>query len=102
MWRRRCRKRPSRAAIEAAAVPPARATRGYPEPFAALVAGRERRALGGAFWLTNFGGHLTLLRPAGLWALRPTPLREGEHLYTVAGGPRLLTTPWRTPRRARE
>jgi hypothetical protein len=28
---------------------PARATRGYPEPFAVRVAGRERRALGDAF-----------------------------------------------------
>jgi hypothetical protein len=48
------------AAIEAAAVPPARATRGYPEPFAARVAGRERRALGEVFGLTNFGVNLTL------------------------------------------
>jgi hypothetical protein len=32
-------------AIEAASVPPSRAGRGYPEPFAVRVAGRERRVL---------------------------------------------------------
>ena len=34
------------AAIDALSLPPNRAGRGYPEPFAARVAGRERRALG--------------------------------------------------------
>jgi len=42
-------------AIDAASVPPSRAGRGYPEPFAARVAGRERGALGDVFGLTNFG-----------------------------------------------
>ena len=42
-------------AVEAASVPISRAGRGYPEPFAVRVAGRERRALGDAFGLTNFG-----------------------------------------------
>ena len=42
------------AAMEATAVPPGRASRGYPEPFATRVAGRERQALGDAFGLTNF------------------------------------------------
>ena len=43
------------AALEAGSVPPVRASRGYPAPFAARVAGRERRALGDVFGLTNFG-----------------------------------------------
>ncbi len=43
------------AAIEANAVPPSRPGRGYPEPFAARVAGRVRRALGDVFGLTISG-----------------------------------------------
>ncbi len=77
--------RPS--AIEAGAVPPARSTRGYPEPFAARVAGRERRALGDAFGLTNFGVNLTRLPPGGMSALRHTHMREDEFIYIIEASP---------------
>jgi uncharacterized cupin superfamily protein len=75
------------AAIEAASVTPSRATRGYPEPFAARVAGRERRALGDAFGLTNFGVNLTRLPPGGMSALRHTHMREHEFIYIIEGEP---------------
>ncbi len=87
------------AAIEAAAVPPARAARGYPEPFAARVAGRERRALGDVFGLTNFGVNLTRLPPGGMSALRHTHMREDEFIYIVEGEPVLVTNAGETPLR---
>src|SRR5438270_5566121 len=85
------------AAIEAGAVPPARPTRGYPDPFAARVAGRERRALGDAFGLTNFGVNLTRLPPGGMSALRHTHMREDEFIYIVEGEPVLVTNAGETP-----
>src|SRR6267154_930691 len=78
-------------AVEAASVPSSRASRGYPKPFAARVAGRERRALGDAFGLTNFGVNLTRLPPGGMSALRHTHLREDEFIYIVEGEPVLVT-----------
>jgi uncharacterized cupin superfamily protein len=85
------------AAIEAASVPPSRPGRGYPEPFAARVAGRVRRALGDAFGLTNFGVNLTRLPPGGMSALRHTHLREDEFIYVLEGEPVLLTNAGETP-----
>jgi uncharacterized cupin superfamily protein len=79
------------AAIEAISVPTSRAARGYPEPFAARVAGRERRALGDAFGLTNFGVNLTRLPPGGMSALRHTHMREDEFIYVIEGEPVLVT-----------
>ncbi len=35
----------------------------YPEPFASLMAGREKRPIGDLFGLTNFGVNLTRLPP---------------------------------------
>jgi uncharacterized cupin superfamily protein len=87
------------AAIEAASVPPSRASRGYPEPFAARVAGRERRALGDVFGLTNFGVNLTRLPPGCSSALRHTHTREDEFIYIVEGEPILVTNTGETPLR---
>ncbi|MGC2204102.1 MAG: cupin domain-containing protein [Stellaceae bacterium] len=84
-------------AIEAASVPPSRASRGYPEPFAARVAGRERRALGDVFGLTNFGVNLTRLPPGCSSALRHTHTREDEFIYIVEGEPILVTNTGETP-----
>ncbi len=85
------------AAIDAGAVSPARPARGYPEPFAARVAGRERRALGDVFGLTNFGVNLTRLPPGGMSALRHTHMREDEFIYIVEGEPVLVTNAGETP-----
>jgi uncharacterized cupin superfamily protein len=78
-------------AVEAESVPPSRASRGYPEPFAARVAGRVRRALGDVFGLTNFGVNLTRLPPGCMSALRHTHLREDEFIYVIEGEPVLVT-----------
>ena len=78
-------------AVEAAALPPTRATRGYPEPFAARVAGRERRVLGDVFGLTRFGVNMTRLPPGGMSALRHTHSREDEFIYVLEGEPVLVT-----------
>ena len=85
------------AAVYATSVPPSRPGRGYPEPFAARVAGRERRALGDAFGLTNFGVNLTRLPPGGMSALRHTHMREDELIYIVEGEPVLVTNTGETP-----
>ena len=85
------------AAVDATSVPPTRTSRGYPEPFASRVAGRERRALGDAFGLTNFGINLTRLPPGGMSALRHTHMREDELIYIVEGEPVLVTNTGETP-----
>jgi len=77
-----------------------RAGRGYPEPFAARVAGRERRALGDAFGLANFGVNLTRLPPGGMSALRHTHMREDEFNLHPRGEPILVTNAGETPLRA--
>jgi len=80
-----------RIAVEAASVSPSRSSRGYPEPFATRVAGRERRALGDVFGLTNFGVNLTRLPPGCMSALRHTHMREDELIYVLEGEPVLVT-----------
>ena len=80
-----------RIAVEAASVSPIRTGRGYPEPFATRVAGRERRALGDVFGLTNFGVNLTRLPPGCMSALRHTHMREDELIYVLEGEPVLVT-----------
>jgi uncharacterized cupin superfamily protein len=87
------------AAIEAAAVMPSRSARGYPDPFAGRVAGRERRALGDAFGLNNFGVNLTRLPPGSMSALRHTHTREDEFIYIIEGEPVLVTNAGETPLR---
>ena len=49
---------------------PSRTRSIYPEPFAARVKGREKRALGEVFGLSNFGANLTRLKPGSMSALR--------------------------------
>lgn len=86
-------------AVEAAAAPPAPPGRGYPTPFAARVAGRQRRPLGDLFGLTGFGVNLTRLPPGGASALRHTHTREDEFIYIVEGEPILVTNAGETPLR---
>jgi len=63
----------------------------YPAPFDALVAGRERRRLGDALGLTNFG--VNLLRvPAGCASSqRHWHSRQDELVYVVSGELVLVT-----------
>jgi uncharacterized cupin superfamily protein len=71
---------------------PARAKRSvYPEQFAVRFAGREKRALGDAFGLSNFGVNLTRLLPNASSALRHAHARQDELVYVLRGSPTLYT-----------
>jgi uncharacterized cupin superfamily protein len=78
-------------AVEAASLA-ARAKRSnYPEPFFAMMAGREKRPLGDLFGLKNFGVNLTRLAPGGLSALLHRHTKQDEFVYIVSGSPTLVT-----------
>lgn len=83
-------------AIVAAEAPPRTKTTSYPEPFASRVAGREKRPLGDAFGLTNFGVNLTRLAPHAASALRHAHTRQDELVYILQGRPTLHTDEGRT------
>lgn len=63
----------------------------YPEPFASRMAGREKRALGDLFGLTNFGINLTKLLPGSGSALRHAHSKQDEFIYILSGHPVLIT-----------
>jgi len=77
--------------IAAAQVPLRRRSTNYPEPFASRVVGREKRALGDPFGLTNFGVNLTRLQPGAVSALRHAHTRQDEWIYILEGNPTLIT-----------
>ncbi|HXP30681.1 MAG TPA: cupin domain-containing protein [Stellaceae bacterium] len=88
--------RPSPVALEAAAVAPRTRTI-YPAALAACVAGREKRPLGDAFGLANFGINLTRLKPGSASALRHHHSRQDEFIYVLAGEPVLVSDAGETP-----
>ena len=57
----------------------------YPEPFDRVVQGRERRRLGNAAGLDQFGVNLTTLRPGASSALRHWHEKEDELIYVLEG-----------------
>lgn len=61
----------------------------YPEPFASLMAGREKRVLGDIFGLSNFGVNLTRLPPGAVSALRHAHSKQDEFIYVLQGRPTL-------------
>ncbi len=71
----------------------------YPEPYAARVAGREKRPLGDLFGLANFGVNLTRLAPGAISALRHAHLLQDEFIYVLEGEPILVTDAGETPLR---
>jgi uncharacterized cupin superfamily protein len=79
------------AALRAADVPPQARSTNYPEPFASRVAGREKRRLGDAFDLKNFGVNLTRLAPGAVSALRHAHTKQDELIYILKGEPVLIT-----------
>ncbi|MGJ0509280.1 MAG: cupin domain-containing protein [Methylocystis sp.] len=78
-------------AVAAAAVAPRKRASNYPEPFAARMAGREKRALGDVFGLVNFGVNLTRLAPGAQSALLHRHSRQDEFVYILEGAPTLVT-----------
>jgi uncharacterized cupin superfamily protein len=63
----------------------ARTGSGYPAPFAADCMDREKRALGDAFGLTQFGVNLTRLAPGTASAQRHWHSHEDELVYILEG-----------------
>lgn len=77
-------------AFDPAAIKPRIGT-GYPAPYAAPCAGREKRALGDAVGLTQFGVNLVRV-PPGVWsAQRHWHTGEDEFVYVVEGELVLVT-----------
>lgn len=70
--------------IDMSAIPLATGTN-YPPPFDKLVAGRERKRLGNAAGLTQFGVNLTRLKPGAASALRHWHHNEDEFVYLLEG-----------------
>ena len=83
-------------ALVASEVAPRVRPSNYPEPFASRMAGREKRALGDAFGLVNFGVNLTRLRPGAQSALRHAHSKQDEFVYILEGEPTLVTDAGRT------
>ena len=69
----------------------------YPEPFASLMAGRQKRPLGDLFGLVNFGVNLTRLQPGAQSALRHAHTKQDEFVYILEGRPTLATDAGRSP-----
>lgn len=57
----------------------------YPPPFDRVVHGRERRRLGNAAGLDQFGVNLTTLRPGAASALRHWHASEDELVFVLEG-----------------
>jgi uncharacterized cupin superfamily protein len=58
---------------------------GYPAPFDRVVVGRERKRLGNAAGLDQFGVNLTTLKPGAASALRHWHHKEDELVYVLSG-----------------
>lgn len=84
-------------AITASDAPARTKPSNYPEPFASRMGGREKRALGDVFGLSNFGVNLTRLAPKAISALRHAHSKQDEFIYILQGHPTLLTDAGATP-----
>jgi uncharacterized cupin superfamily protein len=86
---------PTPVALDALDIAPRGRPSTYPQAIQALLGerlvGREKRALGDAFGLTNFGVNLTRLAPGAVSALRHAHSRQDELIYILAGSPTLRT-----------
>jgi uncharacterized cupin superfamily protein len=63
----------------------------YPEPFASMVVGREKRPLGDLFGLANFGVNFTRLMPGAISALRHAHSAQDEFVFILSGEPTLVS-----------
>jgi uncharacterized cupin superfamily protein len=57
----------------------------YPDPFWKAVVGRERKRLGNALGLSQFGVNLTTLKPGAWSSQRHWHENEDEFVYVVSG-----------------
>lgn len=79
-------------AIVAEHAPPRSIPSIYPEPFASRMRGREKKALGDLFSLSNFGVNLTRLAPGAVSALRHAHSVQDEFVYVLQGNNLVLIT----------
>jgi uncharacterized cupin superfamily protein len=84
-------------ALHAAQAPLRTKPSNYPEPFASMMQGRQKRTLGDLFGLSNFGVNLTRLPPGALSALRHAHTVQDEFIYILEGHPTLHTNSGATP-----
>ena len=63
----------------------------YPTPFADICSGREKRALGDALALSQFGVNLVRLPPGAASAQRHWHTQEDEFIYVLDGVVTLVT-----------
>jgi uncharacterized cupin superfamily protein len=69
---------------------PADTRTGYPPPFDRVVVGRERKRLGNAGGLDQFGVNLTTLKPGAASALRHWHEQEDELVFILQGEATLI------------
>lgn len=72
-------------------IPPRTKLSIYPEPFASMMKGREKRNLGDFFGIKDFGVNLTKLAPGAQSALLHKHSVQEEFIFIVAGQPTLIT-----------
>lgn len=71
--------------VIASDVPASSKKSNYPAAFAHMVSGREKRALGNACGLSNFGVNMTRLAPGSRSALHHQHTKQDEFIYVLAG-----------------
>jgi uncharacterized cupin superfamily protein len=76
--------------LDPMSVPPRRGGN-YPAPFGDPLIGREKRALGDALQLTQFGVNLVTLAPGAWSSQRHWHTNEDEFIYVLAGEVTLVT-----------
>ncbi len=84
-------------AVCAETVEPMAKASSYPQPFAARMAGRQKRVLGDIFGLSRFGVNLATLQPGACSALRHAHSQQDEFIYVLQGYPTLVTEAGETP-----
>lgn len=78
-------------ALDAASVAPRARASSYPEPYFSRMSRREKRPLGDAFGVRNFGVNLTRLAAGGESSLLHRHSKQDEFIYVVQGEPTLVT-----------
>jgi uncharacterized cupin superfamily protein len=89
--------KPNQAAVRALDITPPPKQTGYPQPFLALVAGREKRRMGDQFGLTNFGVNLCRINPGSVSSMRHCHSAQDEFVYVLEGSPTLVSNAGATP-----
>jgi uncharacterized cupin superfamily protein len=76
---------------------PPRLGSNYPEPYRSKLGGREKRVVGDAVGLKNFGVNLVRLPPGAVSAMRHWHTRQDEFVYVLEGTATLLSDVGKTP-----